>query len=394
MSAPSRHRLGTYSFLLLSLLLLATDARAQRDSTEYVHLPINISLFPGASIGDLVSDASGKKVINHLAYSIFAGKAARLQGVEFAGLASIYEERTRGVQFAGLANIVGGRVRGAQFAGLGNIAGGESRAAQFAGLMNITGADAQGPQFAGALNIVGGAHRGAQFSGGINITAEEMTGFQAAGGINIVGGAFRGAQFAGGVNIVAETMDGLQAAPVNIAPEARGVQIGVINIADEHTGVPIGAVSYVRSYGLRYDVWADATGMLSAGIRSGRRTISNHAGIGVRPFGEEVYWGPFLGLGYEFDLGAEAFGAIDLISYALFRGDLESDVLQLSRVRLSAGLPVAPHLTVMGGVTFNQLVYDAADGAPGLAPWTLFDYTSGGTCFRYWPGATIGLRIH
>lgn len=375
-------KLGTIARSLLVVVLASAyifpaGAGAQ-SGDDYVTLPFNVSLVPGVSVGDAVAKASGKKVINNVALSLIAGRAARLNGVEWAGLASLYSEDVRGAQFSGLANLVGGGANAAQFAGLLNIVSDDARVAQFGGVLNITGDDARGAQFAGLLNVVADDFVGAQFAGTVNLVGEDLAGAQFGGLANVVGGESRG----------------LQIAPANVASEVRGVQIGVVNVAEEHTGVPIGLVSYVRNVGLRYDLWVDETGMVSAAVRTGNRLFSNHLGVSVAPFGGETYFGLVGGIGMEVPIAGDVarFG-FDLLSHGLSNPDLENRWMQIARARAIVGLRVIDHLEVFGGPTFNVLVADQADRDIDLVPWSVYDYTSDDVFVQLWPGFNFGIRV-
>ena len=366
-------------FILFVATPVATSfAQNENGDSTYVTLPVNVSLVPGLSVGDAVARATGAKIVNNVAWSLLAGRAARLEGVEWAGLASVYREDIRGAQFSGLANLVGGAARGAQFSGLLNIVGGSGQVAQFAGVMNLVGEDALGIQSAGAINIV----------------AEEFGGAQFAGAVNIVGGDLSGAQFAGGANVVGGVNRGVQIGIANVATGVTGVQIGVVNMAERHHGVPIGLVSYVKEEGLRYDGWADESGMISASVRSGNRLFSNHAGFALRAFGEDTYMGLLGGVGVEVPLYEEAarFG-IDFLSYGLWNDDLENNWMTVAKMRAIVGVAVARHLEFFAGGTFNVLVADQADSDVEFAPWSVYEHTSDDVFVQMWPGFVGGIRI-
>ena len=356
----SMSRLAAVAFVL-SLIVPASFAQPADSTERYVMLPLNISLVPPISMGDAVSGAADVQVINRVSFNIIAGRAARLEGVEFGGVFNAYKESVTGAQFGGAVNVNGGDALAAQFAGLTNIVGGRADGAQFAGLTNINAGSVRGAQFAGLLNINGGDFTGSQFAGLVNIN--------------------------GGRSV------GLQSGIVNIAPAVSGVQLGVVNISDTNDGVPIGVVSYVRSYGFRYDAWADESGIATVSLRSGSRRVSNHLAFGARVVGRDFYWGPAVGLGAEFPLSGGRFAAIDLIGYGLFNGDGAEDAVTLSKLRLLFGIQAAGRLSLFAGPTFNVLVGDSEGGTTDLAPWTVYDYTSEDVFVKLWPGAVVGLRL-
>lgn len=430
------------AFLLLLILSTPSTQAQHRADDDYVQVPFNVGLVPGVSLGDLVA-GDDRQVVHNLSFSIFGGRAARLNGFAFAGLWNRYDEgargflfaglyntvadEMRGFQFGGLGNVVGDDLHGGQFGGLGNIAGEDVRGGQFSGFLNIAGQDVRGGQFAGFMNIAGEDGRGGQFAGFMNITGETMQGAQSAGFMNIAGedgGVFqsagfgnvvgqdfhgaqfggvlnvvgedvRGAQFAGLFNVVGGHLRGLQASGLfNVAASSEGVQLGLVNVSGENTGVPIGLVSYVQDVRLRYDVWGDETGFLHTALRSGNRRVANYLGVGARPFGDETYrWALVAGLGVELPMGDRAFWMLEALQHTLVAEDFGETPGHLSRLRLLAGYRLSDTAALFGGPTFNVFVDEDHDGSD-LAPWSVYTYEGDDVFVRMWPGFTAGLRIY
>lgn len=143
-------------------------------SGEYLHMPVNISLYRTYSLGRLIGH--DRPIVNYLSLNIFSGYAAKLRGIEVGGFANLESEDVFGLQAAGFANVVGGQSAFFQAAGIANIVGGSMR----------------GFQAAGIANVVNSAMRGFQAAGLANIVNDDMGGFQAAGLANIANGSLGG----------------------------------------------------------------------------------------------------------------------------------------------------------------------------------------------------------
>jgi len=266
-----------YSAGITSLFGQETLFTTNPDS-DYITIPVNVSWFPGFSIGESI--AGGRKIINLFSLNILAGNAAKLRGVEFGSVWNNYTEDIQGIQLSGVVNNVEGTGLGFQAAGVFNRVGGSFLGFQTAGVMNFgngpfegvqaSGAvnfnrdEFTGAQLAGAVNLMAGSFRGLQSSGAVNWVLDDFDGVQLAGAVNIATRNFHGLQAGGAVNLVFEDYTGVQmsgavnvvggrfngvqvAGAVNIAKVVdQGLQIGVVNIADEHHGLPIGMVTVVR----------------------------------------------------------------------------------------------------------------------------------------------------
>lgn len=389
----TRFSTRTIGLVALFLSVLARPAQAQPEANdeEYVRVPVNLSVVPGLSVGESIAD--GRKIINHVAINLLAGRAARLHGIEFGGIWNAYTENVRGVQLGGTVNTVGDTVRGAQLASVLNLAGGSVHGGQFSGVANVADGRAR-TQFGGVVSVAG-RRTNAQFSGVASVTGGSVEGVQSGGVASIAGGRVNGVQIGGVVNVAEAPVRGAQiAGVVNIAPRVeRGVQIGVVNVAREHGGVPIGLVSYVNETGLRYDVWGDEAGMVTAGVRSGNRRVANYLGVGVRSGGDTFHWGLATGLGVDFQMTERLHGTLDLLNYGLLIDDWDWEAWHnLSKVRLLGRFNLSPHVAIFGGPTFNIFVSDDVDGSD-LVPWSVYDTETDGTHVRLGPGVTLGLRV-
>ncbi|MFW5973243.1 MAG: hypothetical protein ACOCTG_04560 [Bacteroidota bacterium] len=407
-----RIALQFFSCLLALLVLLpgyvTGPLHAQDDrSPDIVYLPVNVSLAPGLSIGDAVARATGAEIVNHVSLTIFGGRAHALEGVEFGYIWNSYEAYVRGAQFSGIANSVGGHVRGAQFAGIVNIAGGGVEGGQFSGISNVVDGDVHGVQSAGIANIVEGDMTGAQmsgianlvsgraeaqFSGIASVAGGEVGIIQASGTVSVAGGDVTGLQLSGIANAAGQSVRGVQVAGIaNVARHATGVQLALVNVAEKSTGAPIGLFSYIGSVGLKYDVWADETGIVSTAVRSGNEYVSNFIGIGAVAGAGPFRWAALAGLGVEGQLSRQVFGSIDVLGYGL-RADSWDSWGQLTRLRALVGVHVSRHAAIFFGPSFNVYASTEVNGDE-IAPWSVYDTRSDDTFVSLWPGFNIGLRI-
>ncbi len=398
------------SVIALALTLLAPQQTYAQDSdldAEPIYVLFNVSLVPGLSIADAVSDASGRPVINRFSYNILAGRAYGLDGVEFGAIWNSYTGFVAGAQFGGIVNSVGGEMSGVQFAGIANMVGGEVSGAQFGGIVNISGGNVSGYQSAGIANIARGELRGMQAAGIANLASGtvdgqlsgiasiadgHVRGFQISGLASVAGDSMSGLQVSGLVNVAGGTSGGAQIAGLlNVAPEAHGLQLGVVNISRRNTGAPIGLFSYVYETGLRFDLLADESGITSGAIRSGNRRVSNYLGGGVVTTSDVFQYATTAGIGVEGDLSQTMFGAIEALFTSL-HGDQWDTWGSITRLRTLGGWKLSNNVAVIAGPTFNVFVSPDSDGSD-IAPWSVYDTTSGDVAIRIWPGFNAGIRF-
>jgi hypothetical protein len=443
--------------LLALLVVLPVLANARpADTTAVVHVPINVSIWRGISIGDAVaggpeasrvrhslslalpygeadrltgasigvfgttyrSDVTGIQIggIGNVAGSSLAGIQVsglaavvgdRLAGIQTAGLAAVAGSGGGGLQASGLANVAGGPFRGIQVAGLANVAerlagiqvtglasvsGGATAGIQMAGLASVAGDGLGGLQVAGIANISGGETRGLQTSGLVNITGDRARGLQVAGLANIVGEDLVGAQISGLVNVTGGTMGGLQAGPVNVAAHARGLQIGIVNIAGRQSGMPVGLLSLAEDVPVHLEVWTDETAGLHVGLRSGSATVSNYFALAARPASGAEYRWAVVA-----GLGVERpAGARSHWGLDL----LSSAVISENLSAMTGGL-----LRLRGRGIFEVTPTVSLFAGPalnlwvsrradgeGLAPYALAS-SGAPTFYRFWPGFEAGIRV-
>ena len=224
-----------------------------------------------------------------------------------------------GFQFSPLVNADSGELRGFQYASLANFVGGSSKGTQIAGLSNLVSGDMSGTQISGLGNIVSGDSRGAQVAGLANIAKGRANYGQIAGLGNIASGGFAGAQIAGGVNLAGADSAGAQIGVVNIASHIAGTQVGLVNISDRIDGVPVGLVNIEREGVHSFQIWAENTSSVCAGLAFGTRNIYNIASIGAA-LGDQSSLETSLGVGGRLTI-VPFFGALDVSWCELFGGN-------------------------------------------------------------------------
>ncbi len=219
-------------FLFLPATAFPQD-NLDNQETEYLHMPVNISLYRDHSLGYLIGH--GRPVINYVSLNIFTGRAARLRGIEIGGFANVETEYMFGLQAAGIANVVDGSAAFFQAAGIANVVDGSMGGFQAAGLANVVNESMAGFQASWIANVVNKEMGGYQLTGIANVVNGNMGGFQASGLVNVVNESMGGFQTAGLVNVVNSNMGGFQAASlVNVVNRSMGgyQSAGLVNVVN------------------------------------------------------------------------------------------------------------------------------------------------------------------
>jgi hypothetical protein len=316
-----------------------------------------------------------------------------LIGAQWAGAANAVSGPVLGAQWAGITNVISGPTMGAQWAGIANVVSGPLVGAQWAGITNVVSAPMTGAQWAGIANVASGPFVGVQWAGITSVVSSPMTGAQWSGIANVVSGPFVGAQWAGIGNVTAEA-SGLQLAGVfNRARRfGPGVQIAPVNVSTHNEGIPIGLVSYVRSVGLEYDVWADETAFLHFGIRSGVERFHNVLFVGAQP-SDPFRWTAGVAVGAHLALSDSTFLIVDVSAQHIHEeGQWTDELNSLHKLRVLVGRHLQNGVSLYGGPTINYFLSRVHDGSD-IAPWSLSDYRTRGRWERFWPGLVVCLRF-
>jgi hypothetical protein len=388
-------------FLLILLLLSSTlFAQSWNDDDEYVKVPVNLSLWPGISTGDMWAEEAGyKKIYNTgFALSLVGMRAARLRGMDLAGIFSIYSEGVQGFQASGIFNLVNGNVRGFQGAGVFTIVNGDILGAQANGVFSLQNGRFKGAQFSGVFNIQNGDFKGAQFGGVFNIQNGTFKGAQFSQVFNISNGDFRGLQVGSTFNILNGAFRGLQIGTVNITRYFdSGLQIGLVNISDTHNGIPVGVFTYVRDVPIGYQIWYDDSKFINAGIRSGNDDWYNLISVGRRIEGDVRFHSLGAGMGRKVDLGPGWGLDIGTTVYKLLDDNFQDNKWEDGDLGVIAkfNLIFRRNLGAEGKLVFGPTLNLWYSKLPeeDLSQNLFIDEFEKGNYIRAWPGFMVGLEL-
>jgi hypothetical protein len=362
--------------------------------------------------GDEVTDVGG------LSFSIAGDRVARVGGAQIAMGWTQTDQRMHGFQGAIGATLGYGETKGVQLADGVAYADGLFRGVQLAGLSTYTKGDARGLQIAGIVGLGEGWFGGVQLAGAVN-AARHFKGLQLAGATNVAE-TMKGLQLAGAVN-VADEMRGMQLSPVNAANDAAGFQFGVVNVARRFSGFQFGVVNVAQksdgeSFGVInvigngiHDValYSTDTMLTNLGFKLGSRHFFTELGAGFQPgdglaAGSQSYsrgtgrWGSIFGIGWRFLLDAGRLQHLELEAtganiYPVW-GAHENAPL-VSALRLQASVSLAPHISLLAGLSYNVMVGQNGSDADLSVSGLENVVHSGMTTVRMYPGFLVGLQI-
>jgi hypothetical protein len=394
--------------LIINNFLWAQETNSDR-SDEYVTTPINISFVPSISIGDILTKETGKKLyVNGVSLSIIGGEAAKLSGIDVAGIFSIYTEDVKGVQGSGIFNEVKDNFQGVQAAGIFNHTGGDFKGVQGAGIFNsvegvfngVQGAYIfnssmvfTGIQGASIFNRVENDFAGLQASGIFNAVDSDFIGLQSAGILNKVSGEFDGFQSAGIINVAESKFRGVQAAGIiNVVKHLEsGLQLGIINISEKNNGVPIGLISYVKNVPFNYDIWSDETLMLNVGIRSGNVKWYNLFLLGAQVHKDTKRYGLGIAFGRKFKIMESLNLDLGIQSHQLLRDSCCKDEINLLNKFMISFEYRIKSIKILTAPTLN--VWISEEEEENFTPWTIYNEKHNRKYIRIWPGLILGLRF-
>jgi hypothetical protein len=386
---------------LLALVLICfigLPSLADETESEYIQVAFNLGLIHGFSISDLVKQANPGKKILHSGISLasFSSGADKLNGISLSGFWSGYTEEVNGVQLSGFVNTAGGNVKGIQLAGFTNINSSTVLGIQLAGFLNSSSGEANALQASGFVNFVGGKGKGLFMAGFANFLAQESEAALFSGLANLTTGTAKGFFMAGFVNLAFGNVEAAQISGfANIAGSLKGAQIGVFNWAEELDGFQIGLVSYVKSVGLRQEIWYDDLRFAHIGLRSGGRQVYNLISVGVRTNELTRY---ALGWAIGKYLSFELFNLeIDLSHYSIVNTELvkywERRESGITSLRILGLFAITDSLSLFAGVTLNLFMSRRDDGEE-LIPWAISSSRSNnGVWTKLWPGFLAGIRF-
>ena len=415
------------TYLLSGVLLFQFSLNAQEKPLK----DFQLSFLPMVS-------TDGTDVINYrykTSINLFTGINGGVKGIELGSFININNGLVEGLQLAGFGNIVNGNFEGFQGAGFMNIVNGHAKGFQGSGFinvirggnqgflgsgfMNLVNGDSQSISGAGFMNVVHGNHQGLSGSGFMNVTSGNFNGLQGAGFMNVTrgysmglsgagfanisGGKYMGIQAAGFMN-VAQDMDGIQAAGfLNVARNVSGLQIGFINVADTVAGIPIGFLSIVKRGALReIELSANDVFLMNASFRIGVPVFYNIFSVGYRPVQDTEFFAMGYGIGSRLELSDDLDLDIELHSSLLHEEWTwdwwtENHWSRLNELRTMFTWQVSPVVQLFAGPVLYNHYFRVSDefGREELeiAPYNIYEYTSGNRVRQWWVGGRAGLRF-
>lgn len=353
----------------------------------------------------------------------YAGRT--ISGIQFAGVANIGRDNLEGLQFSSLFNTANGEVSGIQAAGLFNY-GYSLEGIQWAAGVNSSRRDLNGIQFAGIGNFAKGEGNGIQFASGINYIDGQTNGIQFSNGVNVSTGEFNGIQMAGiwkvsariwdragledvgelfdtrynvGLNI-ARDVNGIQLGGINYTRHINGLQIGLINIGEDIEGAPVGLLSIYKEGRHNVDFRFSDAGFTDVGLNLGTHRVYNMLYFGFNPLLDEVYRvGWSIGLERRFDdIFRNATNSDDLfinqefsISHQ-FTDELDGGLDFIFSYKYLFGRYFGDNFAIYGGPSINAQVTKNPN-ANEYTWYSLWSPDRKGRQYRFWIGATVGIRL-
>lgn len=338
----------------------------------------------------------------------------QLTGIQFTAGLNFSENGSSGMQWAGIANISNGDIEGIQGAGLFNYTGSDLSGIQFSSVFNYAGNDVEGMQFTSGINYAGGDISGLIAAGIANIASDDIEGLLLSGVLNIAKNNASGLLISGGLNVskeiegltiagfgnFAETINGLQIGGINFAKEANGVQIGIINIANEFEGMPVGLISLYGNGRKNIDVRFSDGGFTEIGITTGTHRVYNSLLFGYNTLLDRDVYRVGLAIGLEKNI-QDSFENIE--SSTLFinqefsfhhhiEGNWSDTKNRILSYKYMIGNRFGNGLSIYGGPSINMQV-TRINEANDYTWYSLWSPSRKGKQYRFWVGATIGIRL-
>ncbi len=337
-----------------------------------------------------------------------------LEGIQLAGVFNYSARGSSGMQFAGGANISKRDIEGVQLSGLFNFTKGDLSGLQGAGLFNYAGDNVEGLQAAMGFNYSGYNISGLQAAGIGNIANNDIEGLLASGIINYAGGDARGLLVTMGINVgnsieglsaagignFAKVMEGLQFGGINFARTAVGLQIGVINIAKEFEGAPVGLFSIYGNGRKNIETRFSDGGFTEIGITTGTYRVYNSFLFGYNSLVDRNVYRVGLAVGLEKNI-QDSFDNIEsntlfvnqeLSFHHVFEEEWSNRKNRMLSYKYLVGNRFGNGLSIYGGPSLNMQV-TKVDEANEYTWYSLWSPSRKGKQYRFWIGATVGIRI-
>ena len=374
-------------------------------------IPIQVSFLPGMGSQQLTKGLN----VNSFSLNILAGYSKGISGFEIGSLANIIGGDVKGGQVAGIANIVNGQINGLQLAGVFNYTFNHVSGVQISGVGNISNNNVEGLQLAGVSNNNKGTINGAQISGVLNTNLRKMTGLQLAGVANIqidkiigcqlsgvygIASDVKGVQLSGIMSHTTHDVSGVQISSLlNKTRKLNGLQIGIVNIADSiENGVQVGLFNIVKNGYRAFEFTKDETYYCNFMYKTGGKRLYSILDAGIMKDNVGVGYG----MGYIQPIYKRLSINMDAIYSALLATNT-SDTYQgkIMDFRLGINYRIQKHLTLTGGLSFNQYDPDKENERSGSAGKISFTGNSSNTISQafqnnkkaMWLGWFFGVRF-
>jgi hypothetical protein len=373
--------------------------------------------------------------------NISAGDA---NGLRIAGITNITKGDANGLMVAGFVNSSRGDINGLQLSGLMNLSGSDLSGLSLTPGINLSGGYVSGLSVAGVANIADKSVDGLFAAGGLNVGRDDLSGLSAAGIGNIAGNSIDGLSaagfmnisneslsgliLAGGVNIskniegltaagfmnlseynsglsgaginISKYSEGLMIGALNFSREVSGMQIGLINLAEDMTGAPIGLFSLYGNGRKNLDLRIHDAGFTEVGLNLGTYRVNNMLIFGYNQFIPDPVYRIGWAIGVE-QRASDHYPRMRSDDYYLnrefsithqFEGDYDKTLNLIYSYRHSIGKHFGNGFSIYAGPSFNMMV-SRVDNSDTYTWYSLWSPTRKGRQYRFWIGATFGIRF-
>lgn len=338
----------------------------------------SVSFLPFVSTNRLLS----VNTINKYSLNILAGYSKGIDVIEIGGLFNIDNGDVKYVQIGGLGNYVFGNFTGVQVAGLTNINNKKTMGVQIAGIVNANSMNVNGVQIGGIVNLNKNSLKGIQIAGIFNQTK-----------------LVKGVQLAGLVNNSDTTCGFQMAGLVNKTKYLKGTQLSFLNISDTCVGIPIGFFSYVKKGYHKFEIATDETQFGTLSFGTGVNKLHNIFVVGIN-YNKTHLVAYGYGLGTTYQLHRKWNLSFSLVAQNILstRTNDINFANNISKLNVSAEYKVSPKILIGFGPTLSVFNADInkADYTlfyNDLAPYTVYNETSGSINTKMWVGAKLYLKI-
>lgn len=231
-----------------------------------------------------------------------------------------------------------------------NLAGGYTAGVnglEVGGLFNINKQDSRYLQLAGIFNLVGG----------------NMTGLQLSGAHNLVLDTLRGVQLSLFTNKTEAQVSGLQMSALhNETRHLKGLQIGLVNVADTSDGASIGILNITRNGFYKVSYFVNDLANANIALKTGTHAFYSTLLTSVNLLPNKKFYALGLGIGHDFIFSDKVYLSAEA-NYHLANNTQWDN--QWGQAKLLLNIQLTPHLSLVGGPTYNYYKYNHNWHVPG-----------------------------